>query len=112
MIHCGESGGGGESEHHEYNGRGARDKFGEPPGHISYHDIILRAESGRLSAKLGLWGSPSGKILRLLELFENESRISQGIQPGTEPGDGSPGLRACGDTAARVSDLHGEVFRV
>ena len=40
----------------------------------------------------------------------NEPRISQGIQPGTESGYGSPGVRARRHSIAGVSDLHGQVL--
>src|SRR5260370_27611372 len=53
----------------------------------------------------------SGKIFRPLGLPKNESRISQRIQPGTEPGYGDAGVHAYRSTAAGFSDVDGKVLR-
>ena len=66
MAHCGEGDGGAESQDEKYDWCGAGDRFGERPGHISYHDIILPGLAGcGLSTKVGMRASASGKILRL-----------------------------------------------
>jgi hypothetical protein len=45
MAHGGKSSGRGKSQNQEDNGRGVRNKFGKPPRHISYHDIIFDGEN-------------------------------------------------------------------